>query len=117
MDIYTKSIAFLTKQESAATDMLAKLDTKIKTIRTKRETIESVQSDAILNADNTSLTERLAKLADEVDEMDILSDVEFKIAQDDLDKVDMENNEADSIFAETPSLDAAQSSLLDILGE
>lgn len=117
MDIYSKSISFLTKQESAATDMLAKLDTKIKTIRTKRDTIESVQSDAILNADNTSLTERLAKLAEEVDEMDILSDVEFKIAQDDLEKIDMETTEADSIFAETPSLDATQNSLLDILGE
>ena len=43
LDVYTKSIALLKKQESAATDMLAKLDTKIKTIRTKRGTIESVQ--------------------------------------------------------------------------
>jgi len=116
MDIYESSIKFLKEQESGATDMLADLDNKIKIIKTKRDTIESVRSDAILNADDTTLTERLAKLADEVDELDILSDVDFKIAQGDLDKINKDNTEADEIFKEAGGLDATQNMLQDILG-
>jgi len=69
-----------------------------------------------MNTDDKSLTERLAKLAEDVENLDIQSDVKFQIAQDDLEKISKENGEADEIFTQAGGVETTQQMLQEILG-
>ena len=95
---------------------MSDLNNKISIIEERRSTIVSVQQDALMNTDDKSLTERLAKLADDVENLDIETDVEFQIAQDDLEKISKDNGQADDIFTESEGVENTQRMLQDILG-
>ena len=116
LEIYTASVGFLSDQQEKAEALLSDLNNKISIIEERRSTIVSVQQDALMNTDDKSLTERLAKLADDVENLDIETDVEFQIAQDDLEKISKDNGQADDIFTESEGVENTQRMLQDILG-
>ena len=76
--VYTESILSLESREDEIADLLWGLDAQNEVVQTKRESLESLRTDLMLDGSNPSLNRKVAKIFDDI-ELRFMSDDEFEM--------------------------------------
>ena len=76
--VYTESILSLESREDEIADLLWGLDAQNEVVQTKRESLESLRADLMLDGSNPSLNRKVAKIVDDI-ELEFMSDDEFEM--------------------------------------
>ena len=113
----SESVTFLEQQDKTSRAMMTELDLALEIIDTKKESLDTVRSNAITSGENKSLTEELATLQKEVEELSIDVDVDFQMEQDRMADIGNQADTVDEILQGSSGLDATEDLLNGLLGE
>ena len=109
------SVEFLNAQESTSRDLMDKLAIKIDEIDSKKVAVDAVRDATSIGGDNKSMSESLAALEKEIDELSIGVETALRSEQSKLDDLASTNSAADELLTEPSNLDSISSELDAIL--
>ena len=111
------SVTFLDQQDKTSRKLMGDLDLSLEMIDTKRDSLKTVRKNALLSGENKSLTENLASLEKEVEELSIDVDVDFQMEKDRMDEIGSQTSDVDDILQGGGGLDATEDLLNGLLGD
>ena len=112
-----ESVAFLKDQKEKSSTMMTELEQKLAVIDSKKDALDTVRKNTILAGDNESISESLASLAEEIEELEISVNTDWNIQQDKMDEISSASTNIDDMLSSPDQLESTSAKIQELLNK
>lgn len=116
-DALQESVAFLKDQKDKSGTMMNELEQKLAVIDSKKQALDTVRKNTIIAGNNESISEKLASLAEEVEELEISVNADWNLQQDRMDEISNESTNIDDMLSSPDQLESTSAKIQELLNK
>lgn len=111
------SVSFLKDQKEKSTALMTELEQKLAVIDSKQDALDTVRKNTILAGNNDSISESLAKLSEEIEELEIGVTADWNIQKDKMDEISNKSTDIDDMLSTPDNLESTSAKIQELLNK
>ncbi|MEZ6095317.1 MAG: hypothetical protein R3C03_13975 [Pirellulaceae bacterium] len=112
-----QSLDFLTGQENAAKKAMDDLESKLRTLKEKKEAIDTIRQSSSITSEQTSIMTKIEEITKSIDDLDVDIETAMRVETEKMKEATSQNMKVDDLLAEPEDLNSTMNKIDEILGK